>query len=138
MDNGWPFFLTHDKSYTKVVPDISEDDLLTASDPSQPNSYTFHEVITLFKIFKAEIVCNAHFTRLSDGTDERVKAGAWTTLHTKWRVRRIDTGEIEVSEVVTIRCIFLFMPFIISTIDGAQSTVFGRLVEKAKKGNPIS
>ncbi|KAE9411057.1 hypothetical protein BT96DRAFT_912406, partial [Gymnopus androsaceus JB14] len=152
MTNGWPFFLTYDKTYTKVIPDISEDDVLqvlhdppaltglsplvtkcVALDPSQPTLYTVHEDINVFNVFKAEIVCSVKFTRTSDGTDTQVKAGAWTTLAGKWRVKRNDAGEIEISETLRIRCIFLFMPFILSTTDGAHYALLERLAEKVRK-----
>ncbi|KAE9411058.1 hypothetical protein BT96DRAFT_247163 [Gymnopus androsaceus JB14] len=90
---GWPFFLTYEKTYTKVIsdPNISEDDVLQVlhdppaliglnplvtkcvpaldSDPSQPMVYTVHDDLRVFKVFKTEVVYSAKFTRTSDGTD---------------------------------------------------------------------
>lgn len=141
MGNGWPFFLTSTKTYTKLVPDISEDeaigvlhDPLTlihlnplvfkahALDPSQPMLYTIHDILTVFKVFKTEIVYTVDFSRTSwvfktsytdrritysyskgDGMDSQSKAGAGTTVKGEWRARRQDSGEIEISETVTVR-----------------------------------
>ena len=80
----WPFFLTHVKTYTKVVPDISEDDVLRilhdppvlirlnhlvtkyeALDPSRPGLYTIYDDLTVFILFKTAIVYSANFTPTS-------------------------------------------------------------------------
>ncbi|KAJ3737171.1 S-adenosyl-L-methionine-dependent methyltransferase [Lentinula guzmanii] len=149
---GWPFFLSYNKTHSKTLPasDISIDDVLhvfhdppalaglnplvtkcEALDPSKPNFYTIHDDLRIFGLFKVDTVYTVNFSPTNDGTDTEVNAGLGTTLSQQWRVKeKEESQEVEISEKVTVRCIFLFLPFILATITGAHSRLLEALTEK--------
>ncbi|KAJ4000992.1 S-adenosyl-L-methionine-dependent methyltransferase [Lentinula boryana] len=149
---GWPFFLNYNKTHSKTLPasDISIDDVLhvfhdppalaglnplvtkcEALDPSKPNFYTIHDDLRIFGLFKVDTVYTVNFSPTNDGTDTEVKAGLGTTLSEQWRVKeKEESQEVEISEKVTVRCIFLLLPFILATITGAHSRLLESLTEK--------
>ncbi|KAJ3909809.1 S-adenosyl-L-methionine-dependent methyltransferase [Lentinula edodes] len=152
MVSEWPFSLSFTKTHAKTISgsDISVDDVLRilhdppalaglnalvtkcqVLDPSKPNLYTLHDDLRIFGLFKKDIVYTVNFLPTSDGTDTEVKAGLWTTLKEQWRVvKKGENGEVTVSEKVTVRCLFLFLPFILFTITGAHSRLLEKLEEK--------
>ncbi|KAJ3787984.1 S-adenosyl-L-methionine-dependent methyltransferase [Lentinula aff. detonsa] len=149
---GWPFFLNYNKTHSKTLPasDISIDDVLhvfhdppalaglnplvtkcEALDPSKPNFYTIHDDLRIFGLFKVDTVYTVNFSPTNDGTDTEVNAGLGTTLSQQWRVKeKEESQEVEISERVTVRCIFLLLPFILATITGAHSRLLEALTEK--------
>ncbi|KAF9047967.1 hypothetical protein BDP27DRAFT_1517363 [Rhodocollybia butyracea] len=106
-----------------------------ALDPSKPNLYTVHDGLNVLGVFKVDIAYTVEFDLTTDGTDNKVLAGAGTTLVEKWRVSKKDdgTGQLEISETVTVECFFLFYPFILATMSGAHKRLLEILVEKLEK-----
>jgi len=157
MVSGWPLFLRSTRTFTRTIPSdagITEHDILrvvlhsprtlctlsplvTKSevlDPvTHPNLYTNHEDIRLLGV-KLDIMCTADCTLTDDGVNVEVHAGLGTILKQIWRVAtNADSGEIEVSETVDCRSLFLLHPYIVGTFSKAHSSVFDRMVDKVKE-----
>ncbi|KAF9069095.1 hypothetical protein BDP27DRAFT_1326010 [Rhodocollybia butyracea] len=107
-----------------------------ALDSSKPNLYTIHDDLSFLGLFKMDVAYTVEFDPTTDGTDNKVLAGAGTTLEQKWRVSRKKGDrleQVEISETVTVTCFFLFYPFILATMSGAHNRLLDSLVEKLEK-----
>jgi len=89
-------------------------------DASDPSLYTITDRLPLIGSWGTHTTIKSRWTKTTDGCDVEVYANLWTRLSNQLGVRELDSPEPEGTvlyyERVVVKGLFLFMPFIVSTI----------------------
>ncbi|KAJ6610058.1 S-adenosyl-L-methionine-dependent methyltransferase, partial [Mycena sp. CBHHK59/15] len=100
-------------------------------DPKDPAKHTIVDDLCLFG-FRTKMTYFANITIHEDGMTADVAAGAGTRTETRYAARAVPGGT-EVEEKCTINAFFLFMPFIVRTVEKAHSQSLERLAASVTK-----
>jgi len=131
----WPLILTRTLTLEKPIVASKSDVLSILQDPkrvlanndmavsvvqdaSDPSLYTVTDRLPLIGSWSTHTTIKSRWTETTDGCDVEVYANLWTRLHNELRVRELDSpeGTVLYYEKVVVKGLFLFMPYIVSTI----------------------
>jgi len=148
----WPFILTRTLTFEKPIIASKSDVLNFLQDPkrvldnndkavsvvqdaSDPSLYTVTERLPLIGSWSTHTRFKSRWTKTTDGCDVEVYANLWTRGFNEMRVRELDSpeGTVLYYERVVIKGLFLFMPFITSTIIKVHSDAANALAAKLEK-----
>jgi len=101
-------------------------------DASDPSLYTVTERLPLIGSWTTHTTAKSRWTKTTDGSDIEVYANLGTRLSNELRVRELDSpeGTVLYHERVVVKALFLFMPYIVSTIIKGHNDAVNALAAK--------
>jgi len=148
----WPFILTHTITLEKAIAASRSDVLKILHDPqqvlannpmvvsvvqdnSEPSWYTVTERIPLVGSWATHTRFRTQWMQSTDGCDVEVHAALWTRLKNELRVRELNAeesseGTVLLHEQVVVQGLFLFFPFIVSTMVKGHRNFMNTLANK--------
>ncbi|KAF8216601.1 hypothetical protein K438DRAFT_1558071 [Mycena galopus ATCC 62051] len=142
-----PFFLSHQVSYTRriaapqpavlaflhdppAVMGLSPLIIDVSVNPDDKTKYTIQDELVLPFGYRTKMSYRATITLHDDGMLAETAAGAGTRTVLRYTVRAISEEETEIEEVTNVNALFLFMPFIKSTLRKAHKETLDRLAAR--------
>jgi len=148
----WPFILTRTLTLEKPIVASKSDVLSILHDPqkvlannamavsvvqdaSDPSWYTVTDRLPLIGSWATHTTIRSRWTKTPDGCDVEVYANLWTRLSNELRVRELEgsEGTVLYYEKVIVKGLFLFMPYIGSTIVKGHRDFMNTLAAKLEK-----
>lgn len=150
----WPFILSRIVTMDKTII-ASKSDVLSilhdphqviaqnamfvsiVQDPSDPSWYTLNERLPLIGSWTIPTTIKTQWKETADGCDIEVYANLWTRCSNKFRVdtKESSEGTVLLTEKVVVKGLFIFMPYIVSTLVKGHRAFMDTLAAKLENRN---
>jgi len=153
----WPFILTRTIITERPIL-ASKNDLLkilhdpqqvlahnamvvsVVQDASDPSWYTVTDRLSVIGSWTTHTTARSKWTETTDGCDIEVYADLWTRSKVEIRVREVESSEGTVlfHERVVVKGLFIFIPFIVSTIIKGHREYMDAIAANLESGHRVS